>query len=127
MEPLSHQVETVNEKFQNLDELFRKPIPTRRSLRPPVGVSEVSAMYYVRAETYFGGYISQENGRPPAHIRAQFRQWIKDGVLNITPEEAHEDHQKGQKLRAYYEKLQRELEYFEGPFVWKYGHEKLKG
>ena len=31
-------------------------------------------MHFVRCETYCGGYITQENGRPPASFRAQLRQ-----------------------------------------------------
>ena len=82
-------------------------------------------MRFVRYETYCGGYITQENGRPGPRMRAQFRQWIKDGVLNITANQAHENHLQGQKVRAYYARLQRELEHFEGPFEYRYDWEQL--
>ena len=98
-----------------------EPIPTR-NVHAPSCMDEAKAMHFVRSETYCGGYISQENGRPGPSMRAQFRQWIKDGVLHITVEQLHEDHLRGQKARAYYARLQRELEHFEGPFEWKYGH-----
>ena len=121
--PLSQsQSQSVFEKLG-----FNAPIKTRRTLIVPKGVDETRARQYVRAETHFGGYISQENGRPGPIIRAQFRQWIKDGVLNITAEQAHENHLQGQKARRYYALLQRELEHFEGPFEWKYGHEGIDG
>ena len=98
-----------------------EPIPTR-NVRAPSGMDEANAMHFVRCETYCGGYITQENGRPPASFRAQARQWRKEGVLKISDEEARELHRQGQKFRAYYARLQRELEHFEGPFEWKYGH-----
>ena len=123
MEPLSQR--HCHSVFESLG--FNVPIKMRRTLVPPKGVDEKSAMRYVRAETHYGGFISQENGRPGPIMRAQFRQWIKDGVLNITAEQAHENHLQGQKARAYYALLQRELEYFEGPFEWKYGHKGING
>ena len=102
------------------------PIATR-NVRAPSGMDEAAAMHFVRFETYSGGYITEKNGRPGPLLRAEFRKWIKEGVLNITVEQGHEIHLKGQKARAYYSRLQRELEYFEGPFEWKYGHEGNNG
>lgn len=100
------------------------PLRNPGRLRPPAGVDADQAMLFVRNETYCGGRLTVENGRPGPQLRAEFRQWIKDGVLNITPEQAHEDHLRSQQLRKYYVRLQEELIFFEGPFEWKYGHEK---
>lgn len=123
MEPLSQR--HVQHVFEEMG--FNAPIKTRRTIVSPKGVDETRAMQYVRAETHFGGYISKENGRPGPRIRAEFRKWIKDGVLNITPEQHRELHHQSQIRRAYYARLQRELEHFEGPFEWKYGHEEIDG
>ena len=123
MEPLSQR--HCHSVFESLG--FNAPIKMRRTLVPPKGVDEKSAMRYVRAETHFGGYISEENGRPPASFRAQARQWRKEGVLKVSGQEARELQRQGQKARAYYALLQRELEHFDGPFEWKYGHEGING
>ena len=102
------------------------PIPLRRVINPPFGWSEsdvLNAMHFVRRETYCGGRLTVENGRPGPQVRAQFRQWIKDGVLNVSSEQARADRARGERLRKYYVRLQEELIFAEGPFEWKYGHE----
>ena len=82
-------------------------------------------MFFVRSETYCGGRITVENGRPGPLLRAQFRYWVKEGVLNINAKQHRENQQQGERRRAYYARLQRELEHFEGPFEYRYGHEEI--
>ena len=104
---------------------FDAPIPTRRTLVPPKGVDPKAAMFFVRSTTYCGHRITVENGRPGAIQRAQYRYFIKEGVLDITLEEHREYQAQGEKKRSYYARLQRELEHFEGPFEYRYDWEQL--
>ena len=54
-------------------------------------------MFFVRSTTYCGHRITVENGRPGAIQRAQYRYFIKEGVLDITLEEHREYQAQGEK------------------------------
>ena len=81
-------------------------------------------MHAVRCETYAGGYMTLKNGLRTPQQDKLIRKWIKSGVLNLTLEEDRAIQHSGRKHRKYLADLQRELEHFEGPFDWKYGHEE---
>ncbi len=74
-------------------------------------------------ETYAGGRFSRQNGLMPKGLKDLFRQQIDEGVLNVTHTQFHESQQLNVRRRKIQVQLQRELEYFEGPFEYKYGFE----
>ena len=111
-------------KFHTVFRSLHDPIPTR-NVRAPKDIDEARAMFDVRCETYAGGYMTLENGLRTPQQDKLFREWIKSGVLKHTLEEDRAIQHSGRKRRKYLAALQRELEHFEGPFDWKYGHEGI--